>query len=338
MKKFLAMILALVMVFSLAACGSSSSSGDGPSTSNETYTLQMAINTADIPVLGDWPDKINEATNGRVTIELVDLSSLGTPADALAAVREGLVDILFNSAAQTGSDFPVMDIFQLPFMCDNPTQGADLLYAMLHAGYLDQEMADFEPMMFLSTDMQMIFTNTPIDSISDLSGKKIRATSGISASMVELLGASVVTMGLGDVYLALSTGVVDGGMSSPVMIRSMAFNETAPYLIDSYLFTGGIMCLMNDDRWESLPADIQLAFREVNAQHSDWCKWNQTQAMLDNINHLPSNGMTLVQLSDADKQAMIDACSSLEQEWVDKVTALGYNGQEMLDYAKQVLG
>ena len=68
MKKFLAMILALVMVFSLAACGSSSSSGDGPSTSNETYTLQMAINTADIPVLGDWPDKINEATNGRVTI------------------------------------------------------------------------------------------------------------------------------------------------------------------------------------------------------------------------------------------------------------------------------
>lgn len=344
MKKLISLVLALGMVFTLAACGSNGtpSGGNDPapngnSGGNETYTLQMAVMESEIPTLGDYVDKIHEATNGRVTIEYVDISSLGTATDALGMVRNGAVDIYYNSAAQTGAEFPLMDMFQLPFLCSNPTDNTNLINAMYYAGYLDKEMADFQPMFFVSTDMQMIFTNKEIKSVDDFKGMKIRATSGTAATFIESTGATVVTMGLGDVYLALSTGVVDGAMSSPFMIHANNFNETAPYLLDAYVFGGTIMCLMNKDTWSSLPADIQVAILQVNASHGDWMKWDKTRLMLEDQNYLTSNGMTLVSLSDGEMATLQQGCSHLEQEWIDKVTALGYDGQAMIDYAKNVL-
>ena len=340
MKKFLALILALVMAFSLVACsgGENPSGNEGNVGDGKTYALRMAIMEANIPTLGDYPEKIKEATGGRVTIEFVDVTSLGTATDALGMVREGAVDMYFNSAAQTGSEFPLMDMFQIPFLCSNPTDGTDLINAMYHAGYLDKELADFQPMFFVSSDMQMVFTSQNFSSVSDLATMKIRATSGTGASFIESTGASVVTMGLGDVYLALSTGVVDGAMSSPFMIRANKLNETAPYLLDAYVFGGAIMCLMNNDTWNSLPADIQAAILEVNAQHGDWIKWDMTRCMLEDQNYLTSNGMTLVTLSDAEMEKLVSGCSHLEADWIKKVTDLGYDGQAMIDYAKTVLG
>lgn len=340
MKKILCTVLALSIVFSLAACSGGASdenSGNVSSGGGETYTLRMAVVQNEIETLGGYAEKINEATGGRVTIEYVDISSLGTATDALGMVRNGAVDMYYNSAAQTGSEFPLMDMFQIPYLCVNPTDSTDLINAMYYAGYLDEEFADFEPMFFVSTDMQMMFTNKEISSVSDLSGMKIRATSGTGASFVESLGATVVTMGLGDVYLSLSTQVVDGAMSSPFMIRANALYEAAPYLLDTYIFGGAIMCLMNADTWNSLPADIRLAIREVNAEHGDWMKWSKTQLMLEDQEYLLSNGMSLVELSDADLEAIQNGCAELEQQWVDSVTELGYNGQEMLDYAKTLL-
>lgn len=341
MKKILALILALALSLTLAACGGSKdpvSSGSPSSVDpGKTYTLQLATNQADLPVLGDYREKINKATNGRVTIEFVDLASLGTPPDALGMVRDGTIDMYYNSAAQTGSDFPVMDVFQLPFYSTNPTEGTDMINAVWRAGYLDKELADFQPMFMYSTDMQMIFSAQPVNSLADLAGRKVRATSGVGASLVERIGATVMTMPLGDVYLSLDTGVVEAAMSSPVMIRAQAFNECAPYLVNQYLFGGVIMMIMNKDTWNSLPADIQTAFLEVNEEHLNWSKWNQTEAMLENIDYLVSNGMTLVELSDADVQAMKNACEPLTQEWISKVDSMGYNGQEIIDYINTVL-
>ena len=344
MKKLISLILALGMVFTLAACSSNETpsngnepASNGNSSGNETYTLQMAVMESEIPTLGDYVDKIHEATNGRVTIEYVDISSLGTATDALGMVRNGAVDMYYNSAAQTGAEFPLMDMFQLPFLCSNPTDNTNLINAMYYAGYLDKELADFQPMFFVSTDMQMIFTNKEIKRVDDFKGMKIRATSGTAATFIESTGATVVTMGLGDVYLALSTGVVDGAMSSPFMIHANNFNETAPYLLNAYVFGGTIMCLMNNDTWNSLPADIQVAILEVNASHGDWMKWDKTRLMLEDQDYLTSNGMTLVTLSDGEMAKLQQGCSHLEQEWIDKVTALGYDGQAMIDYAKEVL-
>lgn len=341
MKKVLALILALVMALSLVACGSSDaapSDDEANVDAGKTYTLRMAIMEANIPTLGDYPEKIAEATGGRVKIEFVDITSLGTPTDALGMVREGAVDMYFNSAAQTGAEFPLLDMFQIPFLCSNPTDSTDLINAMWHAGYLDKELADFQPMFFVSSDMQMVFTNKSFDSVSDLGSMKIRATSGTGASFIESTGATVVTMGLGDVYLALSTGVVEGAMSSPFMIRANKFNETAPYLLDAYIFGGAIMCLMNQDIWNSLPSDIQAAILEVNLQHGDWIKWDMSRVMLDDQAHLTSNGMSLITLSDAEMETLVNGCSNLEGDWVKKVTDLGYDGQGMIDYAKTVLG
>lgn len=343
MKRIIAFILAIIMLFALSACGGSAGeTADNANSGSDTYTLKMAIYDADIPVLKanykDFAELISEATGGRVTIEYITLTSLGNATDVLAMVREGTVDMYFNSAAQTGSEFPILDIAQLPYMCDNPTEVVDLLNALYYTGYLDDEFAGLKLLINSTSDMQMMFFSKQVSSLDDIAKLKIRATSGTSATIVERLGATVVTMGLGDVYLALDTGVVDGGMSSPFMINANAFYDNAPYLLNQYLFGGTLFLLMNNAKWESLPADIRLQIKEACDAQQDRMKWNQTDAQTNNIETLLSSGMSWVELDEASTAKFQEICISTWQDWVDKANERGYNGTEILEFAQHIIG
>ena len=91
MKKILALILALVMVFALVACGSGEKtpSGNEPKDDpNQTWELKMAMTSTSMKFASDYADLVSEATNGRVTVTIVDSASLGGAADALKFTRK----------------------------------------------------------------------------------------------------------------------------------------------------------------------------------------------------------------------------------------------------------
>lgn len=346
MKKILSLALALSMVLSLTACGgdtnSDPSAGEsgGGGGGGETYTLQMAMTSTSMTFASDLADLINEATDGRVTVNIVDSASLGGATDCLDMVRTGTLDMLMLPAAQTAGEFPVSDIVQVPFFVPNADCGQEVMYALFEAGYLTEYDDRTVPLFFATTDSQMLGfkENVTATSVSDFHGLKIRAVSGITTNLVEdVMNATVVTMGMNDVYLSLSTGVIDAALSSPVQMMSYSFYDVMGSMMNYPCYVGVLYCVANEETWNALPADLQEQIQEACNTKRDQIReyYNTEEATC--IEELAGHGVNVYDPDQSLIDELVTGSQELQDVFKSNLDALGHDGDAIMEVANEVI-
>ena len=126
-SKLLASFLALSMVLTLAACGSSGDQTQSPApvgsdspeqsqtsaSDGKVYSLRMSCEANEgqwlAVMLQDYADAVAEATDNRVQIELYLGSSLGSSDDVWSMFTQGTIDMVHLGVAHAGN-FPVSNI------------------------------------------------------------------------------------------------------------------------------------------------------------------------------------------------------------------------------------
>lgn len=351
MKKILSLVLALGMIFSLAACsgGSPSVSQTPESTSPEsqppiaddtTYNLKMAMTSTSMAFAADFADLVAEATNGRVTVNIVDSQSLGGATDCLDMVREGTLDLLMLPAAQTAGEFPVSDIVQVPFLVPDAECGQAIMYALLEQGYLAEYDDDTVPLFFACTDSQMLGIKEDMvaTSLADFKGMKIRAVSGITTNLVEdIMGATVVTMGMNDVYLSLSTGVIDAAFSSPVQMVSYSFADVMKSMMNYPCYVGVLYCVANENLWNSLPEDIQAQIFAAGETKRDQIREYYAAKEAECIGTLATSGVNVYTPDESMINDMIAKGKDLQTIFEEKLNSVGIDGAGVMATARDVI-
>ena len=106
MKKALALVLALVMVFALCACGGNDGgNGDGGNdvADGKTYTIKIACENSDnYPAtrgLYAMKEYVETHTNGAVKVEVCASGQLGGEEDTLEQVAQGNLEMAVASFA-----------------------------------------------------------------------------------------------------------------------------------------------------------------------------------------------------------------------------------------------
>ena len=109
-----------------------------------------------------------------------------------------------------------------------------------------------------------------IKKLEDLKGMKIRCT-GMAAKIVQALGATPVAMPMGDTYDALSRGVVDGSMAPQEALQGWKWGEVVKFTIENFgsSYSTGMFVVMNKEKWNSLPPDIQKIIEQINEEYVD---------------------------------------------------------------------
>ena len=134
------------------------------------------------------------------------------------------------------------------------------VYACLARDFpiLNQELPGLRVLAFQGGNLPGVITrNRPITSLADFRGMRLRPPAEMSP-LLRRLGAEPVTMPMGEVYSALSKGVVDGVVSSADTIKSMHFSEVARYRNVVNISRGAYPARAISDRaWARLPADLQ---------------------------------------------------------------------------------
>ena len=352
MKKILALILALALSLTLAACGGSkdpvssgSPSSDTPSASQpadngQTYELKMAMTSTSMAFASDFADLVSSATNGRVTVSIVDSQSLGGATDCLDMVREGTLDLLMLPAAQTAGEFPVSDIVQVPFLVPDSQCGQDVMYALLEGGYMDEYYDSTVPLFFACTDSQMLgFKGDMVaSSLSDFKGMKIRAVSGITTNLVQdIMGATVVTMGMNDVYLSLNTGVIDAAFSSPVQMVSNSLYDVMDSVMNYPIYVGVLYCVANEKLWNSLPAELQGQIFSAGETKRDQIRAYYAAKESECLQTLRDNGLNVYEPNQSMIDDMIAKGQDLFAIFEEKLNKVGIDGAGVMETARKVI-
>lgn len=214
-----------------------------------------------------FAEAVEERTEGRVVINVHPGGALGIKGpESLRAVRDGIVPIAEMFLSQQAGDAPFFSIETMPFLVRSPEELA-ILYDIARPQFEEILESYNQKMLYIVPwPSQMIFTDSLITSVEDLSGIQIRTTDSNNASMMEALGMSPVAMPSSDLMPALASGAVQAVQTSAPFAADLKLWE----FVDNTLYTNhswsSNMLTVNLDRWNELSPEDQQTIEELAAE------------------------------------------------------------------------
>ena len=254
MKKFLAIVMALSMVFALCAVSASADVADDPKVTLVYAEVNPLEGTTVGEVATTFKAAVEELSGGSVTIDIQAGGVLGSENDVLDSILAGstLIDISRISAfALSSYGCSKATLLSLPFTFVSREHFWNFAASDLAQEFLMEPQEAGLPVrgiFYGEEGFRHFFTNFDIAGIDDLAGKKIRVSNDpVMVGMVEGLGASATVVAFGELYSALQTGVVDGAEQPISNYRSNAFPEVANNLILDGHTLGAIEIVITDN-------------------------------------------------------------------------------------------
>ncbi len=220
------------------------------------HTLTRAI-------IEPFANGVEEATDGALTVRVYPGGELGAgPLEQYVRVVQGVADMAWGLQGYTSSQFPKTMVAELPGVFEHGEMGYEGIWNAydLIAG----EYPRTKPLaLWTSEPNVLIMKDHDIRSPADLAGLKVRVSGSAAASVIEALGATPVQMPANEMYNALQTGLIDGIVTGASAISDFKLDEVAnSYTIGAPLGRITFFVVMNQDRFDGLPADQQAAIEE----------------------------------------------------------------------------
>jgi tripartite ATP-independent transporter DctP family solute receptor len=266
----------------------------------------------DIKMAQKFADLLKEELGDDFEFELFHTQALGDENVHVQMIRTGQIDVY-----PMGSDAVKLDkkwaIFDMPFLFKD----RDTVSRLLDGEIGDElrksmrESAGLEVLAFGELGFRQITNNVrPIVKPEDLAGIKLR-TPGSETRVLsfEMLGAAPITMNLGEVYLALQQGTIDGQENPLITIKGRSFDEVNKYLsLSGHVYTP-VTFVMNGAKYDSLSPEMQALVKEKALEAAKYTRQLGTEADANLIEELKKN----LEVNEIDKDAFVEAAKPI---WV----------------------
>ena len=317
MKKFFALILALIMCFSLVACGGGSDDAatDGGDAAVETKVLKVAVNRAITNPEGQtlqWiSDELEARTEGRYKLEISPDAQLGDQAQTLKQVTMGVLDmsLVANSVIETyASDFAILGT---PYVYDSIEHQQRVFESgKLEPLYDTTKAHGFTVLCTYSLGARNLYTRDgAVAAPTDLAGMKIRVMLSDSCfAAMKAMGGISIAMAQGDVYSAIQSGILDGAENDIITYTELALYKVAPY----YNLSGHLMIpdhlVIANGVLEAMSAEDQAILKEICAESIPYCFQKCADLRADYQGVAEENGVTF---TECDVPAFQALCADL---------------------------
>lgn len=307
------------------------------STTTLTYSVFFPPTHGQSQAAVDWAREIEKRTNGRVKINVFSGGTL-TPADqTYDGVVKGISDIGMSVFAYTRGRFPVMEVLDLPVGYPNG-RTATRVANEIFKKFKPPELDGVKVLYLHAHGPGLLHTLKPVQTLQDLKGMKIRST-GLSAKVVEMLGAVPVAMPQGGTYEALQRGVVAGTLTPIETLKGWKQAEVVKFTTDSpgIGYTTAMFVVMNLKKWNALPKDIQDIFEAVSEQWIDvhGKKWDDLDT--EGRQYAVSLGNKIIPLSKEENERWKRAVTPIIQDYIKTTDARGLPGKGAVNEVESLI-
>lgn len=279
-----------------------------------------------------YAKEIEKRTNGRVKITVFSGGTLVAADKTYSGIVTGIADMGMSCMAYTRGKFPLSEVIDLPLGYKTGAAATKLIN-LFYEKFKPKEYKETEVMYFMAHSPGIIHSKKPVYKLDDFKGQKIRCT-GLAAKVVGKLGGVPVAMPMGETYDAISRGVVDGSMAPQESVKGWRWGEVVNASTQSFGagYTTGFFVVMNKQKWNSLPPDIQKIFREVNREWADknGIAWDENDK--EARDWMVKIGKKIIPLSAEENAKMAALVKPLLNEYVENMKKQGLPGKEALDF------
>ena len=293
MKKILALVMALTMIFALTAVSASA---------DDAIVLKIGVSTADTDprniAAKSFADEIEEKTNGAVKAEVYPAGQLGGDGQLVESMvmDAGTVDIVITDASNFGTVVPDMNISGLPFLFD----GFDAAWA-----FMDGEVEAAAEAELLEVGIRVLahydngfrcVTNSkgPVETPDDMKGMLIRTPENqVIMATMSALGANPQPLAFSELYQALQQKTYDTQENPIPVIYNNKLYEVQEYLsVTNHIYSG--MCFaIAESTWNKLTAEQQEIVAAAAQASGDYDREMNRQQTEDLVANLEEAGMKI---------------------------------------------
>ena len=273
MKKFLALMLALVMCLSLVACGGggNDAAADAGDEAKDDYKLVLKMSHVFAPTealtltMDEICKNVTEKTGGAIEIQHFPQSQLPVYKDGLEQVVQGAHFISVEDPSYVGDYVPDFNVLAGPMLVTSYDQ-----YVYLTKSAEVQDMlakAAEKGIHVINIDyifgFRSMMTNKLIETPEDMKGLKIRTPgSELYVNTINCMGATATPMGFADTISAVQQGVVDGLEGTIDAYNSNGSAEVAKQMALTKHLLGVCGAYINEDLWNSIPEEYRTIMQE----------------------------------------------------------------------------
>jgi len=295
-------------------------------------------------LLVPWCDKIAKDSNNRLKCQIYPAMQLGgTPPQLIDQAKDGVADIIWTLPGYTAGRFPIMEVFELPFMSSSAeatSQAAWEYYSMVG----NKEFPGIKAIAVNVHDNGYVHgSNKQVKTQADFKGMKMRAPTRQTNKLLAALGATPVAMPLPALADALSKGVVDGYLLPWEVIPSIKAHELSKFHSETdpksrALYTAVFILAMNQAKYDSLPPDLKKVIDDNSGAATSRAFGKQWDASAPPARkQATERGNTFYTIPAAELANWQKATANLEDEWARDVSAKGQDGKKLLQTAKDLI-
>lgn len=277
-----------------------------------------------------WRDMVNQAAKGELVIDYVGGPEIIPGESQPEAVRTGSVQMGMFPVSYYPAILPEAGVFPLSrlSLSEERKSGFHDFMVELHkkAGfyYLGRGKGD---------DPFLLYSKVTINRPEDMAGKKWQSEP-FFAPIAKELGGTPVTIAFGDVYSAIQSGVVDGGMAGHSNMVQGRWYEQFKF-IPGPPFSGKSTAvhLLNLDAWNRIPKRLQDLMIDAQLKLEPLMTKSFEELLVQNMKTMLDYGVKRLEWSDADNKKFAETVERVRWKTVQDKT-----GPEYVEKVKKLMG
>ena len=270
-----------------------------------------------------WIAEVEKRTGGKVKIDAFHGGTLLGAKNMMDGVIAGTADIGTLVMAYQPGRFVITNATSLPFGFPS-ARVASLTLLDLYLKYKPKSFSKVKVLCMYTSGPSNIMSKVPVRSLADLKGLDLRASGG-AAKTLKAWGANQIGMPMSATPEALQKGVVKGLFSSLEVMKDFKFAEICKYvtMTDAVIYPFSVV--MNLDKWNSLPKDVQKVMDDMAREHSEWTGTYMDNHIVESIAwSKKTQGVEVITLSKAEKEKWDKLLGPIMADWRVATNKKGY--------------
>jgi len=285
---------------------------------------------------------VEEATGGKyiLDIEYYPVGTLLGGAEIYDGVVKRIADSGQSAFPYNPGRFPVILALSEPGIA--PPESADAAaYTVweFYNKFKPKELEDTKVLYLYATGPAWLHSKSPIRSVEDMKGLLLRVT-GAGIGGAKAVEAEPVAMPMGEVYAAAQKGIIEALVSPAETLDGWKHHELFDYstFVPDF-YSSFFYIVMNLDKWNSLPKDLQAAFDAVaeEAMKEAGQIWQYQQKKGMDVAKASPGGHEFLYLPDAEAAKLRELMKPLRAAYIAELNAKGLPGEEIANEAAKIM-
>jgi TRAP-type C4-dicarboxylate transport system substrate-binding protein len=286
-----------------------------------------------------WAKEVGEKTGGKVKVTVFPAQSLVNIKDIFPATTKGICDIGFAPLQIDASRYPLNLVTGVGIMGWPSGQGPTGIWTELQKKF-PQMAAEFKGVKvlwhYITMPMTLHFTRKIVRVPADMNGLKMEAAGPLAAAM-KFFGATPMVTSPAEWYMALDRGLEDGIVHNYTPIWSLKIHTLLRTHTDVDFGLLGQAIIMNEDKWNSLPADVKKTIDDLRL-------WIEKRSVDISMGQVPEVrkicqglGHTFVVPNAQEMKLWTEAAKPMHDAWIADTEAKGLPGRAVFEETKRLI-